>query len=614
MGACAGIVRTKFLLKEMGYQQTLLVPSLVIFLFALLIYFFPLLNIALHSDVHWMFRLQILDPALTRFVPEGLKQFGGSPGGVWDGCGVYYKAFGRANCLDVITFRWLASIGGGSNDRWLFAYLMFNVAGSTLLYYVLRKLGVGLLLAAVLVLGVMLAPAEPWMTPRISEPKAALLFLLALAMPLTSLRYKHWYSAGFAAGAVLIKEPMVVSWLVVLAVSIGQQMDRTDVRLSLLDSYRPVVLPHLVAVVVVLLSYLSVALNFDNRNDYVFFINERIPVEQFVATYWTSLKPVWIKHGEWWLLIPFAVLWALVLFQRRIKQGLVPIYSKGHLLIILGVLLAIVGHGLMYYLTNRSVTDNRYLIPSHYYLLVLFALIVTPLLRDINRIQRRAVAALVLGILLYAFNEHHQIRPHQWMLYLLGATLISSGLISLAVLKRRSWDALLSMVVWLVLLPIVAVRVDSIYQMAGNARANQRSWQVFVDAVADLPKDANVHLQFTDPYMIETAWGLQSEMIFRDRADINLQLHVTDTSEYDSGNGLLKQANESFNAGKDIFTADSEVVYITADRTGNIGSVWPESKPLEDLISLFLESPVDYFIDRYVHGKSGYLHFTLEAR
>ncbi len=586
------------------------IPFLIIFIFALLIYFLPLMNIAIHSDVHWLFRLQVANSSLLASVPEGLKQFAGFPSGFWDGCGAYYQAFGRANCLDVVTFRWLATLAEGSNDRWFFAYLLFNTAGLTLLYYILRKLGVGVLFAAILVFGAMLAPSEPWMTPRVSEPKAALLFLVALAITLSSMPNRHWYAAAYAAGATMIKEPMVVSWFLVVVVAIGCQMDKVKFNAPILDRFKPIIAPHLAAAGVVILAYLSVMNYFEKRDDYVFFINERIPLGAFATAYWASLKPVWVKFDTWMFLILYALLASFAWFERRRRNQSMRIYTHGQILMILGVLVAIAGHGLVYYLTNRTMSDNRYLVPSNYYFLVFVGLAVMPLVHDTNRLQQWVVSVVALVLLLYAFNKFSEIRPGQWLLYLLGVALFLPALVYRGVYQRRIRDAFLTLAVWLVLLPFVALRVDTIFQEAGNARADQRSWQIFVEAVADLPKGTNVHLQFTDPYMIETAWGLQAEMLFRDRADLNLRLSVTDTSEYGTGNDLLKNANESFNYGKPMFGDQPGVVMISANRGGNRATVLPEVKTLGELVSVFMDSPIRYFQERYVQGKPGYLDFT----
>ena len=133
-------------------------------------------------------------------------------------------------------------------------------------------------------------------------------------------------------------------------------------------------------------------------------------------------------------------------------------------------------------------------------------------------------------------------------------------------------------------------------------------------AVAGLPIRADVYLQFTDPYMIETAWGLQAEMLFRGRSDLNLRLSVIDTTGYNNSNGLLKNANESFNIGKKPIRYDSGGrVIIFASRAGNLANTSPDTRRLDQLINDFLDSPIRWFQARYVQGKNGYLKFTLKT-
>lgn len=589
-------------------------PFLIIFSFALLIYFFPLFNIAIHSDVHWLFRLQVADPSFQNFVPEGLKRFAGFPSGFLDGCEAYYQAYGRANCLDVVTFRWLAVMGDGSNNRWLFAYLLFNSIGLATLYFILRKLGMGALLAAILVFGAILTPSEPWMTPRISEPKAALMFLVALALTLSSVSGRHCYAALLAACSVMIKEPMIFGWFLVVMVAVGRYLDEKRFDKSILnDGFKYILAPHFVAAIVVILAYLYFIVYFEKQNDYVFFIDDKISLGKFLTSYWSSLRPLWFKFDSWLFIIPPSALVILVCAQRRKAEKFLLPYTRGQILMILGVLVALIGHGLMYYLTNRIVGENRYLVPSNYYFILLLVLVVVPLVQNIKRSQMWLISTLTLVILVYIFNKFNEIRPDQWLLYLLGITFLLLALVYRTVVKHSARSVLVILTVWLVLLPFAALRVDSIYQDAGNARADQKSWGNLLEAVAGLPMRTNVNLQFTDPYMIETAWGLQAEMLFRGRSDLNLRLFVIDTTSYNNSNGLLKNANESFNFGKKIISSDSaDAVMIFVSRTGNLVNTWPDAKRLNELVNDFFDSPIKYFQERYVQGKMGYIIFTVK--
>jgi hypothetical protein len=223
------------------------------------------------------------------------------------------------------------------------------------------------------------------------------------------------------------------------------------------------------------------------------------------------------------------------------------------------------------------------------------------------------ICAFTLAILVYTFNKFNEIHSHQWLLYLLAIALLLPAIFYIFINQHSARSAVVTMATWLILLPFAALRVDSIYQEAGNTRADQKSWKVFVEAVASLPMRADVYLQFADPYMIETAWGLQSEMLFRGRSDLNLHLSVMDTTAYDNVNGLLRHAIESFNVGKKPIRYDSGgAIMIFASRTGNLANTLPDARGLDQLINDFLDSPIRYFQERYVQGKLGYLNFILK--
>lgn len=587
-------------------------PFATIVVLALLIYYFPLSGMAIHSDVHWIFRLQVADASLSDLVPPGLKQFAGIPSGFWEGCGAYYQAFGRANCLDVVTFRWLAAFGGGDNDRWLLAYVLLNSAAMTVLFVVLRRLGVGILLTSILVFGAMLAPTEPWMTPRISEPKAALLFLLAVSVTLSPAHGRHWFAAGLAAASAMIKEPMVFGWLLVVGLAIGREIDEAKAGWAGKVG-RTIVLPHLAGALAVVAAYGLVIAQFDKRNDYVFFIAESIPPVEFVATYWASLQPLWAKGGAWALLAAFVALLLLAKFASLRSERSPRVYSRGELLMLATALLAIAGHGLVYYTTNRHVSDGRYVVPANYYLLLLTALALPPVFCRTTPRQQWCVAAIVLVFLLATSGMKHRLNADQWTLCLVGLALLLPVLAYRIASGRSKWVSLAMTAAWAALLPVAASRVDAIYHEAGTARADQRSWQGFVDTIAGLPDRARVQLQFTDPYMIETAWGLQTELLLRNRPDLDLRLAVSDTREYLNRNSLLQAANESFNFGRQPLREGAPQVKVSANRGGNRSTVLPAPGTLRDLVARFVRSPATYFHERYVAGKAGYLDFKLEA-
>ena len=161
---------------------------------------------------------------------------------------------------------------------------------------------------------------------------------------------------------------MVFGWFLVVMVAIGRYLDEKKIsKLIFNNRFKYIVVPHFAAAVIVILIYLFFIVYLKKQNDYIFFIKEKISFDTFLTNYWSSLKPLWFKFDSWLFAIPLSVLAFFGLAERRKTKNFLLPYTRGQILIILGLLVAILGHGIMYYLTNRIISDDRYIVPSNYY-------------------------------------------------------------------------------------------------------------------------------------------------------------------------------------------------------------------------------------------------------
>src|SRR5438093_96879 len=89
-----------------------------LFLLALSIYLLPYWGIPLHSDVTWIARMQILDPAVSGSISKALQIAQGYPKNLFQSCKDWYQYVGRFNCGDLAALRLEAKIAGGNADIW----------------------------------------------------------------------------------------------------------------------------------------------------------------------------------------------------------------------------------------------------------------------------------------------------------------------------------------------------------------------------------------------------------------------------------------------------------------------------------------------------------------
>ena len=65
----------------------------LLLLFTALFHLLPTAGTPLHSDVSWVYRLQVAsDPLLERSIPFGLKTFGARPMGLVNACLAHYES------------------------------------------------------------------------------------------------------------------------------------------------------------------------------------------------------------------------------------------------------------------------------------------------------------------------------------------------------------------------------------------------------------------------------------------------------------------------------------------------------------------------------------------
>jgi hypothetical protein len=155
--------------------------------------------------------------------------------------------------------------------------------------------------------------------------------------------------------------------------------------------------------------------------------------------------------------------------------------------------------------------------------------------------------------------------------------------------------------------------VDRALDEAGSEWTDQLSWQAAVnEAVAQSPRNGHLVLAFSDPFMIEVAWGLQAEMLFRGRGDVSLHIEVDNTSFYANERGLLAYAHDMYNRGRPPLPAKGSpgVLTMTANRGGREQSKIVLLTPNEWLWRL-IQSPATFYRDRYFSGKVGRLSYRL---
>jgi hypothetical protein len=592
--------------------------------FALLLYYLPQAGIAIHSDVSWIYRLQVADPAEIGPVPYGLEAFSGAPMNLAEACAAHYAAFGRLNCLDIASFRAIAAVAGGDTDLWLLIYLATGLAMAGLLYWLMRRLGLPVALAALLLAGALVAPQELWLGYRTSEPRNAVALLLGLAALLTlPARWRNPAAALAMAVAVQLKEPMVAYWPLVWLVALGVEAREAGGLGGLKDRRRVwrATWPHLLAGALVGVYMAAITQLVENRFSYAFLATGGYPdLGQFLDRYWNGLVPA-LLEGQFLaaLGLLLAVLVAAVAPHAERRQAALTGWRDPVILAtLLGALLAIVAHGAFYYATRRLIGDTRYVNPANVAMLLLFAAALAPLARAAGATAAKlAVLAALAAVGWYVLTVQARDPASDALVAVLGlATALALFLATLALTgggpARRLRPALLNAAVAGLLVLALGPYMRQSLNAAAQTRADMRSWAAAQATVAQAPENATIRLATDTPLMIETSWGLQTEMLFAGRGDLNFRMEPLDTSFYEQESGLVRAAVEAFNAERPAPRPDKDYTLLM-DRGGRGGDPNPDARSTGAWAGLLLSDPQGFFRAAYLEGRTGYLRFSWET-
>lgn len=591
----------------------------LLLVFTAAFHFLPALGTPLHSDVSWVYRLQIAhDPMLARAIPFGLETFGARPMGLVEACIAHYESFGRWNCADVAFFRMVAWLAQGSADGWRLMFLFFNVTALTLFTLTCRALDVPRSATLVLVAGLAVAPLEVWTTYRTSEPKAAIFLMLALWLAVRERRTWHAWAAALAMLlAVLIKEPMVAAWPAVIAGTLHRSMTRTGQ--GLLDAARrtwQTLTPHVVAAGILVAWVLALAATSTVRHSYPFmFAGEYAPPSVFIERYAAALAPALLRdHIALLGVAMVAAVAATAARSPQIRARLRSDYSASPLVILLaGLLASVILHGAIHWVTRRLIDDSRYVVPANYLAALAIGIAVTPMLRSLPVAARRVLQGAAATAIVYGFFVHRPPAVELAVLAAVAAALVAAaGVVARTVLPRPPATSILGASVLCVLL--LVPRADEALDAAAAERCDLQAWENLVDRlVAEAPRHGHVVLRYAEPFMIEHAWGLETNTLLRGRLDLTYHLTVADSTPYAREAGLLRYAVDAFNAGRaPLPSSPSAVMIITADRTGRARSTRSPAHGGEAL-RLLVRSPATFYHDRYVKGRAPYLRYTMRV-
>lgn len=589
-------------------------------LFGLIIHGLPNLGIPLHSDVTWIYRLQTShDKALERSIPYGMVQWGANPKNLFEACVDRYQFAGRLSCMDVAALRLIARFADGNGDLWRISYILTMATAVALFYMSMVRLNVPKPIAGLLALGLYFSPLDVWTDHKTAEPRGALFLMLSVYLILS---YRTVWASILAAGAMLLavltKEPFLASWVVLPSIIYWRdngviQFSRRWERSGLIIK----IAPHFAAFCIFLAFAFGMRATVPKNFDYASFIlGPYPPARSFIETYLRSMSPILL--AELWNVLQLAFFGSLLvafvwIYKRSSLRNLVTRASKKHHLVLLaGLLAAIFLHGVIYYVTKRPIV-GRYVLPANFLFAMFIGLALTPIYQTILLpfIRSSWKLLVVWSALLLIWPDHSTVRIVINTLVILVAAIATYILPRILNVESRS--ALRSSVLAALMVILALPHLDTALHNAAQNRVDQNSWQELVDRVADeSPKGAHVVLEFQEPFMIETAMGLEANSLLQGRYDLTYHLEVEDTSAYTRYSGFLRALVDSFNFGRDRNRAigSANALCIRADRDGGstVGSILlTRANRLPGPIQVLRKS----FIERYYVSKIGYLSYEI---
>lgn len=586
-------------------RYTLLV-ALCVIVAAAVIYWLPQHGAYLTSDVTWIYRMQVTAPDAVPPVPEGLRLFSGAPMGWVEGCVAHFEAFRRLNCGDIVLWRLSALIAGDSAPAWHAISLLINCMTLVVVDAILRRLAMPWPVRALTLIGLLLAPSEIWLNAVTSEPRVGLAVSLAI---LAAINGRAVLAAIAMSVGVLIKEPTIVWWALIAALSLAP-LDRDGLH------WRALV-PHIVAGTIVLGAGLAIWFLIPARNDYPFMLQSAYSeIASFLAAAWTGLTPVVLRPNGWWV-IPLA---AATLAIGAIRAGrasdlLRRLVAPNWWLPLVAGIAAIAGHLAVHWVTRRGVGDGRYVMPANVASIIVVALALRPFLLLSSRTAR--IVALALAVVAVLLQVAWSSQETVLLSATLAAAVMLIAAVALGIARTAGLRAPVAGIAIAGLAAFVAApRIDERLLAAAEMVADTVDWHDTVTAlVTDLPQDAFVALKTSDPLMIETGWGLQGELLFRQRGDVALRLEPRDTAFYDIEDGLVRSAHDAFNADRpteeEARAAGRPMFTLELDRGGRGASQPRPALSPTEWLSLMVTDPAEFYRQRYTNGRAGYLNSTL---
>jgi hypothetical protein len=513
-------------------------------LFGLFVYFLPYFGIPLHSDVTWIFRMQVLDAAAPGSISDALQIAQGYPKNLFQACVDWYQYVGRFNCGDVAAFRLQARIAGGNADIWRFLQIMTLASAIYVFYLIGRKLRINKLILIPIAIGFFFSPWGVGTNYMAAETRASLLFLLSLCFVFGSGLLRATISAFFMLLAVLTKETVLAFWPLLLIVLVLE--NRKDLKTTGL-----LLISHITAGLILACYFLYLKLNFVVGSSYISStFSQHLNIWKFISEYYRNLIPGLAYRN--WQKILFNILSIGGLLWIFVKHNFneLKYRYKDNYVIMLGLVLGLVCHGLIYFLTGRMI-EGHYAMPANFIFGLLILLTLNPWLDKLKILKDRKIWLQPIGIYLA------------------------------------------------IILLLVLVQVDRAWANNLNERVHNGAWQALVDEVYNkAPTNGHVVLLFKDNYMTEIAQSLEANMVLKGRYDLEFHL-VIDKPDFKPDSEFLAYLVNSFNNERDPLPSVKEkrILYVRASRGEN-----KDSSGGFPGIKVVLSSPKGFLIKRYYYN------------
>ncbi|MBI2011712.1 hypothetical protein HYS91_03010 [Candidatus Daviesbacteria bacterium] len=531
---------------------------LLILSLGILIHFLPNLNIPLHSDVTWYFRLQATNnPKLIESIPEGFKEFGAYPMPIFESIVNWYQLTGRINVLDYLSLRLFAFLAGADANLWRFFYILILSSSITLFYLILKKLNIPAKIALFFSIGFFFIPIDIWTDYKSAEPKALLFLMLSLYFGLTSKDRLHsLLSCTSLLVALLFKETFILSLPAILGLILWKEKVIDQIK-------RPVVvtvLPYLVVVLIIALFSLSFRFLIPMKTSgYVIAPFSQLDFLSYLLKFTPSLIPgLLLGIGPW--LITLSLILIFISFKYLKMEKVKKFYlNASFLTLILILLCTILLNILLYYLTNRDFRD-RYLLPSNFFTALTLALLTIPLTTQ-----------------LYS--------------------------------KLKKNKAKLSIIYLSILMILFCFQFIKVIDVSFQNRIDQNAWQSLINQVKiKVPKNGHILISINDPFLIETAQSLEANTLFLGRYDLTYHLVAArELKEYQKGKDYLAFLISSFNKDRKSLPLKKEgkILTIHLERPKTTIPYFPFS--LKSLIV----NPKSYLYQRFIKSKQPYLKYSI---